>query len=109
RPWLTFWQAEDIRNWEVEQVGERKVLTRVLMRDAKRLCVLKLERGNSSSPGSGATSGNDGTNATDGTHEGDGRRCVVELWAENEQKEWGLISTEIPLRQGQPLPFIPFV
>ena len=111
RPWITFWQAEDILNWEVERIGERMVLVGVVLRDAKRLCVLKLERGSSPSPSaaSGATSGNDGANGTDGTHDGDGPRCVVELWAENEQKEWALISTEVPFRQGQPLPFIPFV
>src|SRR5438445_2647982 len=55
RPWIAFWQAEDILNWEVEQVGERMVLTGVVLKDAKRLCVLKLERGNSSSRGCGAT------------------------------------------------------
>ena len=60
RPWITFWRAEDILNWEVEQLGERMVLTRVVLKDAKRLCVLRLQLGDSASPGSSVTSGNDG-------------------------------------------------
>ncbi len=136
RPWITFWQAGDILNWEVEQIGERMVLTRVLLRDAKRLCVLKLEREattkETTSPQPSPTEPVWPPAEREDPGESEKFRFVVELWAENDQNDppppdgfplrqttagqagatgggWRLISTEVPLRKVQPLPFIPFV
>jgi hypothetical protein len=59
RPFVSLWRAEDIINWKVERVGQRVVLVEVVLRDAGRVRVLKLN----------------GTNGTNATNE-----CVMEVW-----------------------------
>ena len=72
RPVVSLWKAEDIVNWAVERVGQAVTLVEVVLRDAGRVRVLRLNR----------------TNGTDGTN---GRQCVVELWSTKDQKEWELV------------------
>jgi hypothetical protein len=103
RPVVSMWRAEDILNWTVERswrtAGERMVLSRVVLRDGDRIRVLSVEPGEA-----------DGTN---GARE---RVCVVELWQPardqkdgSDQREWELVEAQVLVREGKPVPFIPFV
>ena len=106
RPWVSEWRAEDIINWSVERVGQVPTLVEVVLRDppssghfggtsAGRVRVLRLD-------------GKDGKN---GTYE-----CLMEIWEaakdqsdEKDQKDWTLVETQVLMRDGQALTFIPFV
>ena len=101
RPVVSFWRAEDIVNWKVEQAGQAPALAEVVLRDAGRLRVLKMQ-------GLDGTDGSDGTNGTNG--------CVMEIWQPardqkdgSDQREWELAERQVLRREGQPVPFVPFV
>ena len=92
RPVVSLWKAEDIVNWNVERVGQVATLTEVVLRDAGRLRVLRLE-------------------GKDGAYE-----CLMEVWEaakdqsdEKDQKDWTLVETQVLMREGHALTFIPFV
>lgn len=100
QPCVLFWRAEDILNWAVERVGQRSVLTRVVLKDPP-------------SPGScGATSGArvrelrlGGTNATNGNN---ATECLEEVWAQVDGA-WSVEERSVVKRDGTALSFVPFV
>ena len=101
RPCVSFWRTEDIIKWRVERAGKGVTLAEVVLRDAGRLRVLKML-------GLDGTDGTDGTNGTNG--------CVMEIWQPardqrdgSDQREWELAERQVLRREGQPVPFIPFV
>ncbi|MEI8288900.1 MAG: DUF4055 domain-containing protein [Verrucomicrobiota bacterium] len=101
---LCSYQAEDILNWQVAKINGRKQVTMVVLQETierhnpenifvphqiKIYRVLSLEKQN------------------DGSYQ-----YVSEVWeglAEGDKTTWQPTSRLIPLRQGQPLSFIPFV
>jgi hypothetical protein len=105
RPWVSSWRAEEILNWAVEWVAGKPELVELVLREdgiadsqstiAKRR-VLRLDE----------------TNGTDGTT---GTECVMEVWAAKDQSDekdasdWELVESQVLLREGKPLSFIPFV
>ncbi|HEY9173456.1 MAG TPA: DUF4055 domain-containing protein [Verrucomicrobiae bacterium] len=118
RAYASLYRAEDIRNWRVERVNGRNVLTllalveRVESREQRaegdefatetvdQLRVLKLE----------ARRAESAEGRTDWQY-------VVELYQQQEvrspgrrtKQEWTLVDRRVPLRLGKPLPLIPFV
>jgi hypothetical protein len=93
RPVVSLCRAESILNWKVERVGGAEVLVELVLKDAGRIRVLRLE---------------DGANATNGANGTNGMWCVQEVW---NQRDGVLVSYErVTLRRdGVPLSFIPFV
>ena len=114
RAYASLYRAEDIRNWHVERVNGRNVLTLLVLHEsvstfspedfsstpAEQLRVLRLVEVRSESD--------------------EGRRewqYVVELYRQQEVRspgkrtklEWSLVDRRVPLRLGKPLPLIPFV
>jgi hypothetical protein len=103
RPVVSLWKAENILDWAVVHVGERVVLSRVVLRDGDQIKVLRMVE-----PGEAH-----GTNGKNGT---DGRACVVEVWQPardqkdgSDQREWELVETVPLVMDGKPLSFVPFV
>jgi len=91
RPLVSGWRTEDIINWKVERVGQAVVLVEVVLRDAGRLRVLRMDR----------------TERSDRTNSGE---CVMEVWERGDgQDEWMLKEGAVLMRDGVPLSFIPFV
>ncbi len=68
RPWVSFWKAEEILNWEVRRGGERGVLSCLVLRDGERVRVLRLEEGEGGALGEHALPG-----------------CVMEVWKAKRQ------------------------
>jgi hypothetical protein len=106
---VSLWWAEDILDWSVEQGGERVVLNRLVLRDGEQIKVLRMVE-------PGEADGTNGTNGTDVSGGADGRVCVVEVWQPardqkdgSDQREWELVETQVLVRQGKPVAFIPFV
>jgi hypothetical protein len=94
KPVVSLCKAENILDWAVEHVGERVVLSRVVLRDADRIRVLRLER-------------------VEGT---DGRVCLVEVWQParapkdgSDAGDWELVERRALGRDGKPVLSIPFV
>ena len=138
RAYASLYLAEDIRNWRVERINGRNVTTLVVLREetgdwrpetggdffegssGEQIRVLRLD----GSPETGGGSGDQSllTSAATG-----GMRCVVDVWRPKRveaggtggegsasakasaQQGWEIVETRVPLRQGKPLPFIPFV
>ncbi len=114
RAYASLYRAEDIRNWRVERVNGRNVLTLVVLHEmvsvlsddgfvstpVEQLRVLRLEPIRRSLF----------QRVTEWQY-------VVELWQEQEvrsvwrrsKQEWTMAERRIPLRLGKPLPLIPFV
>ena len=107
RPFVCFYQAEQIINWRVERMAGRNVLTLVVLREtadkfegddyfeAEAIAQIRVLRLVAPSPG-------------------DTPVLFVDVWHEvdsnNEGKrEWTLVETRQPKRLGKPLTFIPFV
>jgi hypothetical protein len=124
RPFVCFYQAEQIINWRVERIAERPVLTLVVLREiadvfkgedyfeaevVPQIRVLRLVRNAVTS-----TEGNGGNEASTARQE-PRATYVVDVWQELEnennsaKKEWKLVETRSPTRAGKPLTFIPFV
>src|SRR6185369_8437717 len=80
RPWLSLWRAEDIMDWQVERVGDRLTLSRVVLKDGERLRVLRL----------------------------DGASCIHESWQQTDGA-WVLAESAALKRGAAAVPFIPFV
>jgi hypothetical protein len=80
RPWVSLWRAEEIVNWSIEWVGQRVVLTRVVLKDGDRLRQFRLE----------------------------GAECVHETFVQVDGI-WTLEERIGLKRDGVALPFIPFV
>lgn len=110
RAFLAYYKAEDVCDWEVNRVAGKSVLVRVVLAD----CVV-LEPTEAYDP-----------NKEDADREqeqllvlqlvpfGDGMVYTVERWVERKERkgkktEWVLEETRMPVRQGTPLDFIPFV
>jgi hypothetical protein len=105
RPWVSLWRAEQILNWEVLRVGQRRVLGCVVLRDGERIRVLRMS-GMDGTKARNGTNGTNGANATDGA-EGVGE-CVQEVWGLVDGV-WMVQGIGTLRREGVALPFIPFV
>ena len=104
RAYVVRYAAEDILNWQTQRINNRNVVTLVVLRElaerpdefdpfavklAETIRVLKLEQ------------------LADGS-----TRYTVEVWeflADRNESVWVLVENRVPLRQGKPLPLIPFV
>ncbi len=112
RAYVVRYAAEQIRNWRVERVNGRNVVTLVVLKEVaadasddgfdvneiEQLRVLRLA--------SVANKSNKGQLE---------QRYIVEIWRKQQPKdkrkkpEWMKVETRIPLRLGKPLTLIPFV
>ena len=108
RVYGSLYRAEDIRNWRVERIGGRNIVTLVVLSEGiedlanegdiyetkavEQLRVLRLD--------------------FDGLG---GREYVSELWRKGAdataggKETWQRVELRVPLRRGKPLPLIPFV
>ncbi len=116
RPVVSLWRAEEILNWETERVGGRDVLSRVVLSDGDQVRVLRtgsvesVERGSVERGSVERGSVERGTNGTNGTDELRERVCVMEKWRRgSDGSEWALAETVPLVRDGKPVPFVPFV
>lgn len=100
RPYWVLYRAEDITNWRAERIGGRNLLVMVTLAEAAesnadefnsevttRYRVLRLERNAAGDP-----------------------VYTVQLYTENPEKKGEYIAQQkvVPIRRGEPLPFIPF-
>lgn len=94
RPYATIYHAEDIINWRVERVGNRMATTLVVLREAHTIT------------GQFSTSTEPQLRVLRLTPEG----YSVEVWRQAEKSsEWELVEGPFnPLRNGRPLPEVPF-
>lgn len=132
RPFVCFYQAEQVINWRVERIGGRNMLTLVVLRETTdvfkgedyfeaeatpQIRVLRLVGGGEMANGEGAKEGTRGEAKKGNGSLGDRTLpvYVVEIWQELEsendrsKKEWKLVETRTPMRLGKALTFIPFV
>jgi hypothetical protein len=80
RPWVSSWRAEDVFDWELQRVGERSVLVRVVLRDGERLRFLRMDDG----------------------------ACIQQFWAKTDG-QWSLAESAGLKRGDGTVGFIPFV
>ena len=80
RPWVSSWRAEDVLDWELERVGERSTLVRVVLQDGERLRALRVDDG----------------------------ACVQDFWVKSDG-QWSLVESAGLRRGDAPIGFIPFV
>jgi hypothetical protein len=80
RPCVSFWRAEEILDWCIEWVGQRAVLTRLVLKDGARRRELRIVDS----------------------------ECVQEVWSQVDG-EWVMDGFGTLRRDGVPLSFIPFV
>ncbi len=90
RPWVSLWRAEQIVNWEIKRVGERSVLSCVVLKGAERVRVLQLEEGEGGALGEHALPG-----------------CVMEVWRAKHDDSQSPIADGDGERRAEDSPALP--